>query len=318
MAYRHRGRSTPSRSTLSPFCVGSAMWAHPTPSINFCSSWRFLLRADRSAAFDLVAHALLEGNRRQGYQCESLGADVFTRLIGLCLADHRSLFRDESRRQLLIDCLGVFISAGWPAARRLLYACRHRRNERRQSRATWCRKFPRARFWSGPRGKRSSQSRPASACPLLGNRPMPTPSQLLPPALGFTGSATACPALFVGFVATITGSDFSRPCITGCGSSPSRCGPAARDRRPDARSPGSRTGTIRTCQGLRPRRVERAVALTRPFVWPSAVRTASAPGTTVLARLNGWPMRTPTDASPPPSRTTAHCSGPMRIATPSS
>jgi len=38
----------------------------------------------------------------------------------------------------------------------------------------------------------------------------------------------------------------------------------------------------------------------------------------LLARLNGWPARTPTDASPIPSRRTAHGSGPMRIATPSS
>jgi hypothetical protein len=120
------------------------------------------------------------------------------------------------------------------------------------------------------------------------------------PALGSTGSATGRPALFVGFVATMAGSDFSRPCITGYGSSPSRCGPAAKYRRPDTRSPGSRTGSIRTCQGLRPRRVERVLALTRLFVSPSAMRTASAPGTTVLSRLNGWPMRTPADASPRP------------------
>ena len=38
----------------------------------------------------------------------------------------------------------------------------------------------------------------------------------------------------------------------------------------------------------------------------------------VASRLNGWPMRSPTDASPPPSRVTPHGSGPMRFATPSS
>ena len=37
-----------------------------------------------------------------------------------------------------------------------------------------------------------------------------------------------------------------------------------------------------------------------------------------LSRLNGWPAHTPTDASPVPSRTPAHGSGPMRFATPSS
>jgi len=37
-----------------------------------------------------------------------------------------------------------------------------------------------------------------------------------------------------------------------------------------------------------------------------------------LSRLNGWPMRSPVNASPKPSRATAHDSGPMWIATPSS
>src|SRR5258708_6752645 len=45
------------------------------------------------------------------------------------------------------------------------------------------------------------------------------------------GSAADCSAavrsaLFVGFPATMAESDFSRPCITGYGSSPSRCGPS--------------------------------------------------------------------------------------------
>jgi hypothetical protein len=37
-----------------------------------------------------------------------------------------------------------------------------------------------------------------------------------------------------------------------------------------------------------------------------------------LSRLNGWPMRPPVNASPRPSRATAHDSGPMWIANPSS
>src|SRR6516164_6550988 len=48
----------------------------------------------------------------------------------------------------------------------------------------------------------------------------------LVPALGSTCSAVSCPALFAGFIATMAGSDFSYPCITGDGSSPSRCGPS--------------------------------------------------------------------------------------------
>ncbi len=38
----------------------------------------------------------------------------------------------------------------------------------------------------------------------------------------------------------------------------------------------------------------------------------------ILSRLNGWPMLSPTDASPMSSRTPAHGSGPTWIATPSS
>lgn len=81
----------------------------------------FLVPADPGRVFDLMAHALLEGGKRQGYQFESLGSKVFVELVGVFLADHRELFEDEKRRRRLVDCLDVFIEAGWPAARRLLY-----------------------------------------------------------------------------------------------------------------------------------------------------------------------------------------------------
>ena len=55
-----------------------------------------------------------------------------------------------------------------------------------------------------------------------------------------------------------------------------------RRRRSDWRSPGSRTRSVRACQGLRPRRVARALAMARPCVLPSADRTASAPGSNFL------------------------------------
>ena len=55
------------------------------------------------------------------------------------------------------------------------------------------------------------------------------------------------------------------------------------------------------------------LALSRPYVLPSAHSTALAPGIKSLSRLNGWPVHSPTDASPVPSRTPAHGSGPMRI-----
>ncbi len=46
--------------------------------------------------------------------------------------------------------------------------------------------------------------------------------------------------------------------------------------------------------------------------------SASALGTMFITRLNGWPMFSPVNASPRPSRATAHDSGSMQIATLSS
>ena len=83
------------------------------------------------------------------------------------------------------------------------------------------------------------------------------------------------------------------------------------------RSPGSRSRNFRTCQGLRPRRVGRALAVARPAVLPSDKQTSSAPGIRTVSRLDGWPVRSPADASPASSRTRAHGSGPVWFATPS-
>ena len=57
-------------------------------------------------------------------------------------------------------------------------------------------------------------------------------------ALRSTGSAAGCPALFVGFAATMAESDFPGPFITGYGSSPPQCGP-------DGTPPLARPGTSR-------------------------------------------------------------------------
>jgi hypothetical protein len=81
----------------------------------------YLLPFDPPKAFDLTAHALRSGGQRTGYQFESLGADLLVRLVGVFLADHKELFDDHARRDALIDCLEIFMDAGWPAARRLLY-----------------------------------------------------------------------------------------------------------------------------------------------------------------------------------------------------
>ena len=59
-------------------------------------------------------------------------------------------------------------------------------------------------------------------CPARIRRSITFPSVL---ALRSTSSAASHLALFAGFIATMARSDFSRPCIVGYGSSPSRRGP---------------------------------------------------------------------------------------------
>ena len=81
----------------------------------------YLIPADPPRVFDLVAHALLAGGRKQRFQFESLGADRFVQVVGVFLTDHREVFSDVGRRDQLVACLEAFVDAGWPAARRLLY-----------------------------------------------------------------------------------------------------------------------------------------------------------------------------------------------------
>lgn len=79
-----------------------------------------LVDVDAGAAFDLAASTLL-ASRQSGYQNESLGVDLLVRLVGVFLADHKEIYEDPIRRAALVDCLEIFLEAGWPAARRLLY-----------------------------------------------------------------------------------------------------------------------------------------------------------------------------------------------------
>lgn len=81
----------------------------------------YLLPVDPARSFDLMARALKGGGRLSGYQYESMGADLLVLLLGIFLADYRELFESDVRRAALIDCLEIFLDAGWPSARRLLY-----------------------------------------------------------------------------------------------------------------------------------------------------------------------------------------------------
>jgi len=81
----------------------------------------FLLPGNPAFCFGLFADIMRTSGRRQRFQLESLGVDVMVRLVSQCLADHESIFRDDRLRESLVDCIDIFVDAGWPAAIRLAY-----------------------------------------------------------------------------------------------------------------------------------------------------------------------------------------------------
>ncbi|MFC5623644.1 hypothetical protein [Algoriphagus winogradskyi] len=75
--------------------------------------------ADPEKCFDLISEAMLRKSGVSKYEYEPMGAMLFVKLVGLFLADYRYIFTDTIRRNQLIECLAVFVDAGWPDARRL-------------------------------------------------------------------------------------------------------------------------------------------------------------------------------------------------------
>ena len=70
--------------------------------------------------WDLIAKSILLGGKTHGYAAESMGVDLYVRLVGRYLADHKAPFDTPHRRKSLLDTLETFIDVGWPAARKLL------------------------------------------------------------------------------------------------------------------------------------------------------------------------------------------------------
>jgi hypothetical protein len=81
----------------------------------------YLVNGDPPGVFDRVAKLLLGSAAADGYQFEALGMDSLVKLIRLYLADHREIFEDAARRQVLIAVLELFSSAGWPEAQKVLF-----------------------------------------------------------------------------------------------------------------------------------------------------------------------------------------------------
>ncbi len=75
---------------------------------------------DPAGVFELVAQAV-KSAQQGGYSDESMAADLIVRIVQRYLADYRAVFTDPARLNDLMDCLDVFVRAGWPAAQALTF-----------------------------------------------------------------------------------------------------------------------------------------------------------------------------------------------------
>src|SRR5208282_1011963 len=91
--------------------------------------------------------------------------------------------------------------------------------------STWCRSEVNRSFFLCLAACRTRSSACDTLSRFCARRVLCWPAFPLVPVLGSTDSATDRSALFIGFTATTTESDFSGPCIIGYDSSSSRCGP---------------------------------------------------------------------------------------------
>ncbi|MCE0962834.1 ATP-binding protein [Pseudomonas putida] len=127
-ANRGQGESTPlSAESLALFLQENlklikeiGTYAQPHTTYYLLQLVERLVDVNAGSAFDLAVN-LLQSSKRFGYQNDSMGVDLLVQLVGVFLADHKDIFEVPARRKALIDCLEIFLEAGWPAARRLLY-----------------------------------------------------------------------------------------------------------------------------------------------------------------------------------------------------
>jgi hypothetical protein len=75
---------------------------------------------DPAAVFALIAQAV-KSAEQGGYSNEQMASDLIVRIVQRYLADYRAIFADHARLNDLMDCLDVFVRAGWPAAQALTF-----------------------------------------------------------------------------------------------------------------------------------------------------------------------------------------------------
>lgn len=79
------------------------------------------IECDPPDVFRLLARGI-RSSAAWGYQFESLAVGLVVAIVTRYVTDYRELFReDQELERALIDVLDLFVDAGWPEARRLVY-----------------------------------------------------------------------------------------------------------------------------------------------------------------------------------------------------
>jgi hypothetical protein len=79
-----------------------------------------LVPTDPAGVFALIARSV-RSSEQGGYALEQMAADLIVRIVERYLADHREVFADPDRLRDLMDCLDVFVRAGWPSTQSLTF-----------------------------------------------------------------------------------------------------------------------------------------------------------------------------------------------------
>jgi hypothetical protein len=107
---------------MMPTLAALAQVPYPSVTHHLLETLEAFIPNDPPTVFRLVTDALISGGRTGGYQLESLGSDLFVRIVRRYLADFRGVVASEDDlRQRLVMALDIFVDAGWPEARRLVY-----------------------------------------------------------------------------------------------------------------------------------------------------------------------------------------------------
>lgn len=93
----------------------------PATTYQLVQILNFFLPGDPVFCFRSFAEIMRISGNRQGFALESLGVDVMVELVSQCLAEYEYIFREDKLRVALVECVDLFVEAGWPAAVRLAY-----------------------------------------------------------------------------------------------------------------------------------------------------------------------------------------------------